>query len=241
MFNAGLHPVLKDEPSPLDTRSFDLPASFNFRDLGGLSARQRRTVDVGRLYRSGDPSQLDPANGRSLASIGLRTVIDLRTSHEFKERGVGQLGVSCTHLRRPLFETIRPNWISPTDQSPDATAKRYLEMLSDGTEALVSTVVALSEHDAYPLAIHCAAGRDRTGIIVACVLDLIGVEDSGIASDYALSDRAVDDGGRAHSQTKFHFLTGIREQYGSTRELLSAHGVSDELFDQLLNNLVSNN
>ncbi len=73
-------------------------------------------------------------------------------------------------------------------------------MLSDGSETLVKAVIVLGDHDAYPLAIHCGAGRDRTGIIVACVLDLLDVEDNAIASDYALSDRAVDDGGRAPAQ-----------------------------------------
>jgi protein tyrosine/serine phosphatase/ADP-ribose pyrophosphatase YjhB (NUDIX family) len=234
-------PLPKDELSPFDTRVLDLPASFNFRDLGGLPTRHGLTVKPGRLYRSGDPSQLDPANRQSLLAIGLRTVVDLRMSLELEERGVGQLDPSCTHLHFPLFESVRPNWISPTDQSPEATAKRYLEMLSDGTETLVRTVMALSEHDVYPLAIHCAAGRDRTGIIVACVLDLLGVEDKAIASDYALSDRAVNDGARAHSQTMLHLLAGIREQYGSTRELLKAQGVSDEVFDQFRRNLVSTN
>jgi protein-tyrosine phosphatase len=168
-----------------------------------------------------------------------RAIIDLRTSDELQKRGVGQLGSSCTHLHYPLFETIRPNWISPTDQSANATATRYLEMLSDGTKTLAGTVIALSELDVYPLAIHCAAGRDRTGIIVACVLDLLDVEDNAIASDYALSDRAVDDGGRAHSLTMLHFLSGLRKQFGSTRELLSARGVSGAVFDQLQRNLLS--
>jgi 8-oxo-dGTP diphosphatase len=230
-----------DEPSPVDTRVLDLPASFNFRDLGGLPTRHGPTVKVGRLYRSGDPSQLNAANAHSLAGIGLRTMIDLRTSLELEERGVRQAGLSCTLLHRPLFERIRPNWTSPTDQSPEATAQRYLEMLSDGTETLINTVIVLREHDAYPLAIHCAAGRDRTGIVVACLLDLLDVEDNAIASDYSLSDRALDDGGRAHSQTMLLFLTGIREQHGSTREHLSAHGVPREVFDQLRRNLVSTN
>jgi ADP-ribose pyrophosphatase YjhB (NUDIX family) len=230
-------PLPKDEP--LDTRVLDLPASFNFRDLGGLPTRHGLTVKPGRLYRSGDPSQLNAANAQSIAAIRFRTIIDLRTSVELQERGVGRLGPSCKHPHSPLFETIRPNWISPTDQSPEATAKRYLEMLADGTETVVRTVIALSERDAYPLAIHCAAGRDRTGIVVACMLDLLDVEDNSIASDYALSDRAVNDGARAHPQTTLHLLTGIRQKYGSTRELLSAHGLSDEVFDRLQRNLLS--
>jgi len=96
-----MFPVLEDGRSPLDSRVLDLPASFNFRDLGGLPTRRGLTVDVGRLYRSGDPSQLEPAIGRSLAAIDLRTVIDLRTSLEHKERGVGQLGLSSPNGPRP--------------------------------------------------------------------------------------------------------------------------------------------
>jgi protein tyrosine/serine phosphatase/ADP-ribose pyrophosphatase YjhB (NUDIX family) len=242
IFPHDLPKVLRSLPlSAFDTRVLDFPPAFNFRDLGGLPTRHGQTVKVGRLYRSGDPSQLDPASARSLAAVGFRSLLDLRTSLELTERGVGTLDLPYTHLHHPLFETIRPNWISPTDQGPEATAKRYLEMLSDGTETIVRIVIALCDHDAYPLAIHCAAGRDRTGIVVACVLDLLDVEDNAIASDYALSDRAVNDGARAHSQTMLHLLAGIREQYGSTRELLKAQGVSDEVFDQFRRNLVSTN
>jgi hypothetical protein len=70
--------------------------------------------------------------------------------------------------------------------------------------------------------------------------DLLDVEDDAIATDHARSDGAVDDGGRAHAQTMHYFLAGIRKQSGSTREMLSAHGVADEVFDRKLCNLVSN-
>jgi 8-oxo-dGTP diphosphatase len=59
-------PLPEDEPSSNDTRVLDLPTSFNFRDLGGLPTRHGLTVKAGRLYRSGDPSQLDPTNTRSV-------------------------------------------------------------------------------------------------------------------------------------------------------------------------------
>jgi hypothetical protein len=211
--------------------AMELPASFNFRDVGGIPTRTGRTLASGRFYRSGDLTQLDSAVADAFArAIGLRTVIDLRTSVERNEHGTCLFSPTYNRWHCPLFERVLPQWVAPADDSPVATATRYLEMLRDGTDRLVEIVRTLGERDAQPFIIHCLAGRDRTGIVVACLLDVLGVTDDAIASDYALSDLVVNDGGRAHSQAMRHFLQLLREQHGSTVELLSTYGVSsDEL------------
>jgi protein-tyrosine phosphatase len=228
------------ETLPVEVELLKFPASFNWRDLSGLPTRNKQAVATRRLYRSGDPSRLDSqAAGALLGAIGLRTIIDLRTTIELKDCGIERLLPGCKHLHLPLFETVRQNWVAPSDHSPTATAARYMEMLRDGTETIVQIVLGIGSVGMCPLLIHCAAGRDRTGIVVACLLDLLEVADEAIATDYSLSDPVVCDGGRAHSTTMLEFLTLLRAEYGSTRDLLSARGVADNVIDQASRDLVA--
>lgn len=216
------------------------PPSLNLRDLGGLPTRNTLTLATGRVYRSGEPARFDSMVGHELArALGLRTIVDLRTSKEVEQRGTVPLPLSCRHLHRPLFENALPHWTDPPDDGPRATATRYLEMLHGGTRTLVDVVQELGERAAYPFLIHCAAGRDRTGIVVACVLDLLDVTDEAIAFDYALSDQAVNDGGRAHPETMLEFLTLLRKHHGSTRELLKAHSLTQDALDRVTRNLLA--
>jgi protein-tyrosine phosphatase len=200
--------------------------SINFRDLGGLRTRTGAVITSGRLYRSGTLTRLPPDEILSLAfRTGIRTIIDLRTSAEIQTAGRANVP-SFTNLHRPLFETTPPHWKNPADRSPQATASWYLEMLEGGIKPLVQIVEALGAENTVPAVIHCMAGRDRTGIVVACLLDLLGVSDDDIASDYALSDGFIDDAGLAVPMTMSCFLSLIRKKYGSSSEFLHTNGAS---------------
>jgi hypothetical protein len=141
------------------------------------------------------------------------------------------LGVQVFNL--PLFEIAWKNWISPVDQSPQATATRYFEMLGEGLDSLAAAVLRAAQPDNTPVLICCAAGRDRTGIVVACLLDLLDVTDEAIATDYALSDLFVQDGGRAHPGTIIEFFRLLRSHHGSTQRLLLSRGVSAHVVETL--------
>lgn len=222
----------------LGTSTTSVPASLNLRDVGRIPIGTGLTLATGRFYRSGNPSQLGSPGAVALArALGLRTVIDLRTTPEVRQHRPALILPSCKHLHLPLFEEALPQWIGAANQTPMATATRYLEMVHEGVAAIAAVVRAIGECGAQPFIIHCAAGRDRTGIVVACVLDLLGAEEQAIASDYALSDTAVDDGGRAHSKTIVHLFSLLREQHGSTLELLSPYGVSSDVVAKLSSSL----
>jgi protein-tyrosine phosphatase len=199
-----------------------------------LITRSGGRLASGRLHRSAELCQLAPWQAATFSrTIGLRTVIDLRTTFELTERGSAALGSPCRTVHLPLFEMALPHWVDSEDQSPAAVALRYLEMLEHGTESVARLVGILGETDALPAIVHCAAGRDRTGIVIACLLDLLDVPDELIAADYALSDGAVQDGAAANPETALHFLAALRERYGSTGELLGAHGASHDAVEKL--------
>jgi protein-tyrosine phosphatase len=93
--------------------------------------------------------------------------------------------------------------------------------------------------DPTPLLLSCSAGRDRTGIVVACLLDLLGVTDEAIAEDYAKSDPFDQKGGRAHATTAHLFLTLIRRRFGSTQRMLAPHGITLEVIEILRGRLLA--
>src|SRR5262245_29645700 len=196
-----------------NSRVPSIPPSLNFRALDGIATRHGARLAPGLLHRSGELCQLAPWQADAFArAIALRTVIDLRTTFELEERGTGALLPPWRHVHVPFFEEVLPHWADAPDQTPNATAVRYLEMLEHGGDALVRVVAVLAGADTLPAMIHCAAGRDRTGIAVACLLDVLDVPDELIAADYARSEGTINDGGRADPETLFVFLRAVRDK-----------------------------
>lgn len=220
------------EPSARE-RGLQLLHFRNLRDLGGLPTQGGQVVASGRLFRGSSPSRFELAERQALEALELRTIIDLRTHEEVVTSGI-QLGLPALRVHHhPLFEAARQSWIAPNDQSPPSTASRYFEMLNDGVDALANIVLRMAQPETTPLLFCCAAGRDRTGIVAACLLDLLGVDDALIADDYARSDAFVHDGGRAHCSTIVELLKLVRQSYGSTRAMVQSFGVSDAVLDRL--------
>lgn len=211
----------------------------NLRDLGGLATRNGElVVRPCRLFRSSSPAGFAVDEQRALAALALRSAVDLRTTVEVVRSGNAPFaaGVQVDHL--PLFESVRPNWIAPADQSPRATARRYLEMFEVGRRAIAAVVVRMARPDVAPTLISCSAGRDRTGIVVACLLDLLDVTDEAIATDYGLSDAFDTKGGRAHPATIVEWLGLVRDRYGSVARTLASAGVKEGIVEALRRNLL---
>ena len=169
---------------------------------------------------------------------GVRRVIDLRTADEIDSWPASELPAPCARIHAALFDTIQDHWVHPMDRGPAATAERYVEMLEAGSATIVRVLEMLGEAPSGPTVIHCAAGRDRTGIVIACVLDLLGVPDDTIAQDYALTDVVLDDEGGALPETMHRMLELVRTRYGSMRAFLvdgrCAEGTIDRLGTALL-------
>jgi protein-tyrosine phosphatase len=173
-------------PEPLDLdRRIAFQTVFNVRDLGGLPTIEGRTVRRGLLFRADGVHRLDGPDLEVARALGLQTVIDLRTAGEL-ERGrfPEHLGARWHHL--PLIARM---W---SERGFDATGDpvaflrdRYLEMLVEG-RAQLARAVELAAHES-PTLFHCAAGKDRTGVLAALLLGLLGVGPEDIAADYHLS------------------------------------------------------
>ena len=173
------------------TRHIELERVFNFRDLGGYPTRDGRTTKWQTLFRADGIHRLSEADVDTLRPLGLRTIIDLRTPDEIEEHGrfpLDAYAASASYHHQPVLDVIwTPEQIERFGESPTFLVDRYREMLVIGDRALGESLRLFGAAETYPAVFHCAAGKDRTGILAALVLGLLGVPDEVIAEDYALS------------------------------------------------------
>ena len=133
--------------------------------------------------------------------FGLRHVVDLRSSAERAERGRGRLG-QVSAVRYTEVEVIPEDALARRRSTKVAQfaagvdtdvimADGYVELLELGAPAFGAAVSALADTDGTPAVFHCAAGKDRTGILAALLLQLADVDDEAIAADYALTEERM--------------------------------------------------
>lgn len=178
----------------------DWDGAFNLRDLGGLPLRGGGTTAAGRVYRSGRPETLTDAGWDALRTAGVTTVIDLRNSPERARRETDpQVSPDCS----AGVELVH----APTEDPEDAEFMRvcgpwldhprsYADNLRMYPEKLAAVFTALADAPGAAL-VHCAGGRDRTGMVSAMLLRFADVEIDAILDDYA---HAFREASRRHAR-----------------------------------------
>src|SRR3990170_656260 len=172
---------------PAPERRIGLSGPVNFRDLGGYDTVDGRRVRWRRLFRSDSLSPVTADDARLLTEeLGLLAVVDLRTRRELEREGRGGLADVALHYQHiPLIEEVETGSDGPFERSlTDAYALMLDESAGRISAALAAIASEVAEH---PTVFHCTAGKDRTGIVAALVLALLGVSDEDIVSDYVLT------------------------------------------------------
>lgn len=164
----------------------------NFRDLGGYVGHGGATVRWGRLYRSDSLAKMSDDDVRRFRELGIRTVVDLRYPWEVDRSGrvPDSAGVAYHNLsieHRPYDQAALGPEVDPVDYLAD----RFAEVVEDGVAELREVVEVITTDDSAPLVFHCASGKDRTGIVAALVLALLGVSEADVATDFALTGLAT--------------------------------------------------
>ncbi len=193
--------------SALD-RLVPLDGAFNFRDLGGYRGAGGGVTRWGTLFRSDTLHELSTADVATLGSMGLATIIDLRTPRELEQTGRGPLGPESIAFRHlPVITGTEGGGAegeAVAAPEVDDLTERYLWYLEVGGQALAEALTILGEAASYPLVFHCAAGKDRTGVLAALVLDLCGVAPEDIVADYLITAERMElILGRYRSDPKF--------------------------------------
>ncbi len=157
---------------------------FNFRDIGGSETEDGAHVQPRRLYRSESVAYLSEADAARLVDeYGLATVVDLRGEREVARWGRGPLG------GRPLRYLHVP--ITDVTRGLGNMSTYYIDMLTRRADDMVRLLRRLLEPGALPAVVHCEAGCDRTGVVAATVLGLVGVPDEAIVTDFDLTQPAL--------------------------------------------------
>ena len=241
----------------LDERWIALEGCYNFRDLGGYEARGGRRVRRGLLFRSDGLQQLtgpDVAHIRD--ALGVRSVVDLRSDAEIEADGIGALAappIERTHI--PIFDSERREG---QPELPADLGELYFAMLRFARRRIARVLEHLAATEA-PTVFHCAAGKDRTGVVGAIILGLLGVDDRTIIDDYAFTARNLDrivarlraSQGYRHVLTQLPaetlhaepgtmagFLERTREHYGSMHDYAMAVGVAKSSIERLAERLL---
>ncbi|GAA2751635.1 hypothetical protein GCM10010440_64670 [Kitasatospora cinereorecta] len=174
-------------------RHLEFDRLHNFRDLGGYRTADGRTVRPQRLYRSDSLGKLAGDDTERFTQLGIRTVIDLRYPWEIEQAGrapelpgVDWHNLSIEH--RPYDQAA----LGPDIDPAVFLAGKFAEVTEDGVTEIAEALRVIAAADSAPLVFHCASGKDRTGIIAALVLTLLGVDEEQIVADFALTGLATD-------------------------------------------------
>lgn len=164
----------------------------NFRDLGGTPTASGRRVAHGRLFRSDAWTHLSDDDRDHLRdALGVRTVIDLRApiEHDRLGRYDGDwLGIEVHEL--PILDGAMLRQHAAAGNLP--MREMYRLIAADGADGVRRTAAVLAEPDALPAVVACSGGKDRTGVVIALVLAVLGVSRAEILADYHRSAPGLD-------------------------------------------------
>lgn len=231
-------------------RAIALGAADNVRDLGGLPTRDGRRTRFGALLRGDLPDLLDDADRATLVDgLGLRTVVDLRTRGEVRHHAGAWLehGVAWVHC------PVHLAGFAPVPAPGADHVAGYAGFLDADPRALLLAIEVLSDERSWPALFHCAAGKDRTGVTAALLLDVLGVPATTIAEDYALTGVALERvlarlvrrepyrrtlaGARVaehvpRAETMTRFLELVARRHGDAAGWMRAHGIGDATLER---------
>lgn len=230
-----------------------VPHLHNLRDVGGLPVAGG-AVRRGQLYRSAAPLREIADIAFGVAALGVTHVIDLRDTRErdMSPRVWHAADLEVHHT--PVFGD------GLADIRFADLAELYAIMIEHHSAAVVAAIDRIASAESSPVLVHCTAGKDRTGVVVGVLLEVLGAERDDILGDYERSQMLLNDayladlfagvnlaslpGGAAHRATASPrvlldtALDDIASRYGSAEGLLVAHGMSRQRIARMREALV---
>jgi protein-tyrosine phosphatase len=170
-------------------RLIALEGAVNFRDLGGYETLDGHRTRWRVLFRADGLGELTETDLAVMRDLGIRTVVDLRSGDEVERSRFDLEAHPATFHHYPFIEAL-PD-AEEFERAPGFLGTQYTEMLDQATPQIVGALTALAAPEARPAVFHCTAGKDRTGLLSALVLSLLGVPEETVVADYALSGAAM--------------------------------------------------
>jgi protein tyrosine/serine phosphatase len=182
-------------------RLIPLEGVLNFRDFGGYPTACGRTVLRGKLYRSAHHSRATAADLEALSALGVAVIVDLRRAHERRrEPSRRPAGFAGQVIENDIGDDEDDPWIAFMRES-DLSAEAFRGYLIDYYRAAPFEPRHIDLYSRYfqtlaeaegAVLIHCAAGKDRTGLLAALTHHLLGVSREHLLDDYLATNHALD-------------------------------------------------
>jgi protein-tyrosine phosphatase len=165
----------------------DVEGCLNFRDAGGWVNEAGRTMRTGVLYRADDPIRITAAGREAVAALHLAASIDVRQHSQYK-RSPGFIDPAHTY-HRPLVDRVINLDDPPQLHEPSDMGDLYEDMIERSRPQIADVLDIVADHVASgPVLVHCAYGKDRTGIIIALIQAALGMSAETLVADYGRSD-----------------------------------------------------
>lgn len=236
-------------------RHLPLDGTYNVRDVGGYQTRDGRTIRWRTLLRADSLHRLTEDGQAHLLEAGLRTIVDLRRDEEL---ATAPNVFAASDRVRYLQVSLSPIPIAPNAEGgfdADSLPRTYRAIVDSRHAELRQILGTLAAPGGLPALVHCTAGKDRTGVVVALLLALAGVDHAAIAEDYALTATYLTEGffadARARAQAAgrdwllyqhllgcpaelmLATLTDLDERYGGVEAYLRLIGLTDQELEAL--------
>lgn len=237
-------------------RWLPMEGCVNFRDLGGYRNSQGQTVQWRRLFRSDALQDMTPSDAvYAVEELGIRLVVDLRNPDEAERDGRGPLpGLGAAYTHHPLLlERGFPPFTG--GDVVERLSSTYQWLVHNSGPRVAEAVNAIADANGSAVVFHCSAGKDRTGLLAAMILEVLGVDAETIRADYLLTNEAVEGILRrikamqpdaspttqslAAQPLAFQvFQDTLHGEYVGAKAYLQRHGVSSETLERLSSNLL---
>jgi protein-tyrosine phosphatase len=193
-----------NEKRIIGARHLALAGAYNFRDLGGISTADGKTVRWGKVFRSDTLTRLTPADYDRLNAMGIKVVCDLRTRDERRKDPTEWQKGSPLFVLAPVSEDTNGNAVDGAtmakmlsggmtlEEGMSTFEAFYVGMIFDSAAKFGSVLRAIEYSDGAAI-FHCTGGRDRTGITAALLLHILGVPQETITQDFLLSTRYLSE------------------------------------------------
>lgn len=180
------------------------------------------------MLRSDQLDRLQPADWEVLASLGVKTVCDLRTAAErnrfpnsLPEHGMRQIPIELVGDVRSNPELIEPLRTRHGAEGAVAMMRQMYRQFPEALAPHLATLFRLFREDEVPVLVHCVVGKDRTGFTVAVILHALGVADEVVMADYLLSARVRETASEERRAATARIIQRITERH-VTEEMVDA-------------------